>query len=90
MLSRRCSLLPLGSLGGDEGLNSWEHIAFSEWLENHVMPGDEDLEKQNQVAFEKEFEYWEEVTYRLPFASALDTSELTDLEDDCLEEEFYD
>lgn len=82
--------MPLGSVEGDEALNAWAHIAFSEWLEFHALPGDEDLERQRQIAFENECVYWEEVIFRLPVASALDSSELTELEDDFLDDQSYD
>lgn len=75
-------------------MDSWEHIALSEWLDAHSLPGDEALEEEKQALFEEECRYWEEVAYRpLHSRSIWDSSELTDFEDsaffdlrDCLED----
>jgi hypothetical protein len=56
---RRCALLPLGSAQGEDALDVWEHIAFSEWLEAHARPGDALREQVLQRLFEEETAYWE-------------------------------
>ena len=66
MSIRAAALLPLGSERGPEALDVWEHIALSEWLEHHPLPGHELLERQRQYAFEQELLFWEGVTYSSP------------------------
>ena len=89
MQAQRRALQPLGSLRGEEALNSWEHISLSEWLDTHFLPGEEELERRKQALFEEEYLHWEEVTYKPLYSRSIwDSSELTELEEDTFSEPY--
>jgi len=82
MFRRRCALLPLGAARGDEALNTWEHIAFAEWLELHGRPGEGRREARLWHAFEAESAYWEAQEFYGP-----DSLDSPDFEDDFYRED---
>jgi len=83
MSSRRCALIPLGPVTGEDALNVWEHISFSDWMRTHELPGDDVRERCAHGAFEEECCYWESCVFRGPSeeATSLDSAAF-DEEDD--------
>jgi len=65
-----CAMLPLGSETDDSDLNVWAHIAFSNWMATHTLPGDAYLERCAQARFEADVSYWERVVFRGPVEEA--------------------
>jgi len=47
----RCALLPLGSVRGEEGLTTWEYVAFAEACENRYRSGDDEQEEEEEACF---------------------------------------
>jgi len=86
MFRRRCALLPLGAARGDEALNTWEHIAFAEWLERHGRPGEGRREARLWDAFEAELSFWEAQEFYGP-SEAMESLDSPDFEDDFCRED---
>lgn len=53
----RCALLPLGAVRGEEGLNTWEYIAFAEACENRYrsMDDEDEAEEEERFLFEEAY-----------------------------------